>query len=148
MKKSILKLAVIAAAIMLTSCGGGGTPKDITKNLYSALQKGDYKKAARIELENTLEYAEVSKEMKAAFVPSIAEEMREYAKKEYEGGMKSFEITGVEEDGDKCRVGIKVTDKNGIKGAFFGSGDFSAIIDFKKEDGKWWLVEKSNKNWR
>ena len=142
MKKVILSFAVIVTAMMLTGCGvNGGTPTGIVKNLYSALQKSDYTKAAKIELENTLEYAELSKEMREAFVPLVAEEMQKYAEVYYEGGVKSFEITEAGEEDDEGGVGIKVTDKSGDE-------HMVGYILFKKRDGKWWLNEKLNISWR
>ena len=140
MRRNILKLAVIATAVVMASCGGG-TPKGIVNDLYSALQKGDYKKAAKIELENTWEYAELSKEMRDAFIPLVAEEMREYAEEHYAGGMKSFKITRAEGDDVVYGIEMDVTDKSGY-------GRRNTVI-FEKKDGKWWLLEEYNENnWR
>ena len=169
MRKRILKFAVIATGlVVLVSCGSSPQSTETTevvetteptkeveieqvkivKDLYTALEKGDYKKAAEIELEHSREFyktpnsKEPTKEMKEFALSHVSEEMQKYAKKRQGGGINSFEIIETEEsnNGAMFSIKLKIINKKG--------NEHSASIKLNKHNDKWWFDKRSSDNWR
>jgi hypothetical protein len=152
MKIKHLVLAA-AATIMLAACGGGSnSPKGIVESLYSALQKGDWQKAAKIELEHSKEFYDPiaqSKEAKEWALQYISSEMQKYAEKHQGGSIESFKITEEKEyqqgNGNYLSFTLSVVGKNGVS-------DTHYVNIGKYHNGKLldnWLIDSDDTdNWR
>jgi hypothetical protein len=144
----VKNLVLIALAVVgMTACSGGGSksePQKLVESIYSALQKGDYETAAKIELEHSLDYydEDVSKEMREMAVPYIAGEMRKYAENKQGGGIESFKIdsTSVARDGG-YRFYLTVVGKDGDNRKHY--------LEVGKLDDSPWLIDPdAPDNWR
>lgn len=127
MKKVILGFAVIMLAVVAVSCSKSSSPKDIVTTYLQAMKSKDYKKAAEcFYYEGTKDEIE---EAKAQMVDLIKKGGESVEKK---GGIKSFKINSVEENGDNAIVRGEVTYGN-------GEVDDDEVIEVKKVDGKWYI---------
>jgi hypothetical protein len=113
MKKTLSLAGLISLMLIIgfavTSCGGGASPSNVVKQLYTAVEKKDAKKIEELMVPGA-----------GTLVVSMLEKM--------EGTVKSYgKITKTQEtiDGDKATV--KVTYENGEQADF----------DLVKIDGKW-----------
>ena len=133
MKKIMYSLFAAIIALFAVSCGGGGnSPADIQKSIYSQFQKGNYEKGVDIWFDNLDgdDSAQMGGE-KAQMVKAFAEKTKEGMEKK--GGIKSFEIVeeNISEDGESAIVTTKVVYGD-------GSEDMEKA-KFVKVDGKWKL---------
>ena len=127
MKKVILGFAVIMLAVVSVSCSKSNSPKDIVTTYLQAMKSKDYKKAA-----DCFYYEGTKDEIKTA-----KSEMVDLIEKggkavEEKGGIKSFKINSVEEDGDSAIVKGEITYGN-------GKVDDDEEIKTKKIDGQWYI---------
>ena len=135
MKKIFSVLAVVAIVFFTSNCGGGSggsnSPASINKSIYTQMQKGNYKKAVEIMVENLDSKKASSDKEKAQFLTMFAEKAKESA--EAKGGIKKFEIVEekISEDGLSATVSTKIV---------FGNGDETTEKSkYVKQDGKWKL---------
>jgi hypothetical protein len=123
----ILVLLAMTISLSLVSCGGGGgkTPADMEKTLWSYVQKGNYDKYIDylIDISADGENKEQMKSMKTMFTGKIQASMDE------KGGLKSFEVKTVSEDETTAELAISFT---------YGDGSTDKqTASYKKVDGKW-----------
>lgn len=127
MKKVILGFAVIMLAVVAVSCSKSSSPKDVVTTYLQAMKNKDYEKAADcFYFEGTKEEV---KEAKAQLVDLIEKGGKGVEEK---GGIKSFKINSVDENGDKAVVKGEITYGN-------GEVDDDEEIETKKVDGKWYI---------
>lgn len=106
MKKLSSIITFVAAVLLLTACGGGNTPKDVTTNAIKAMQAKNYDKFVEYVYfdEKDSKDTESAKKMLSGM-------MQEKADKAYEknGGIKSFEILSeeIDEKGETAVVKVK-----------------------------------------
>ena len=127
MKKVILGFAVIMLAVISVSCSKSSSPKDVVTTYLQAMKSKDYVKAADcFYYEGTKEEIETQKSEMVDLLEKAGQSLDE------RGGIKSFKINSVEEDGDMAVVKGEVT---------YGDGevDDDEIIETKKVDGKWYI---------
>ena len=122
--KKILTIAALAAALVFTSCkGGGGTklsgPEAAVKSAIEAIKKGDVK--AFINTYN------LSDEEKAALSSLIEDKLQKEV--DEKGGVKSYEIIDTDIDGETATVKAKIYYTNGT--------DEETTFNLKNVDGKW-----------
>ena len=130
MKKVSVVLVLFAMTICLSlvSCGGGGsTPADLEKNLWTYVQKGDYEKAIKYWADISVdgETKEQMKSMAAIFAGKMKESMEE------KGGLKEFKIVNetISADGETATVDVALT---------YGDGSTEEQSNkYVKVDGKW-----------
>lgn len=127
MKKVILGFAMIMLAVVSVSCSKSSSPKDVATSYLQAIKSKDYEKAA-----NYFYYEGTKEEIKADKAQMIALLEKGGQSVEEKGGIKSFKIHSVEEDGDVAIVKGEVT---------YGNGDVddNEEIKARKVDGKWYL---------
>ena len=127
MKKVILGLAVIMLAVVSVGCSKKSSPKDVVTTYLQAMKNKDYEKAA-----DCFYYEGTKDEIKATKAQMIALLEKGGKSVAEKGGMKSFKINSVEEDGDTAIVKGEVT---------YGNGDVDEDekIKTKKVDGKWYI---------
>ena len=114
-------------AVISVSCSKSNSPKDIVTTYLQAMKSKDYKKAA-----DCFYYEGTKDEIKTA-----KSEMVDLIEKggkavEEKGGIKSFKINSVEEDGDSAIVKGEITYGN-------GKVDDDEEIKTKKIDGQWYI---------
>lgn len=127
MKKVILGFAVIMLAVITVSCSKSNSPKDVVTTYLQAMKNKDYEKAADcFYFEGTKDEI---KEAKAELIDLIVKGGKSIEEK---GGIKSYKINSVEEDGDKAVVKGEITYGN-------GNVDTDEAIETKKIDGKWYI---------
>ena len=132
--RKVFSLVVVAVIGFFTAnCGGSGgnTPASIEKSIYTQMQKGDYKKAAEIMVENFDSEKPLSSKEKTEYVVIFTEKIKQSA--ETQEGIKSFEIEGEEfsEDGLSATVSTKFV---------YGNGEEKTeTTKYVKKDGKWRL---------
>lgn len=127
MKKVILGFAVILLAVVTVGCSKNNSPKDVVNTYYQAMNNKDYKKAADCF------YFEGTQDEIKAQKAELIELMTEKGEKSIEekGGMKSFKVNSVEENGDTAIVKGVIT---------YGDGnEKEETIKTKKVDGKWYI---------
>ena len=114
-------------AVLAISCGSNSSPKAIATKYVTAIQNGDKEKAADcFYYEGTDE--EVA-EHRATMVSLIEKGIKSVNE---DGGIKSFSVTNIEENGDKAIVYGTVTYGN-------GEVDNDEEIPTVKVDGKWYI---------
>jgi hypothetical protein len=101
------------ALLILTSCGGGDSPKSVAENFLKAMNKMDYETAKKYGSEDTGRLLD----MMSGFANMIPDS----AKQE-----KSFEIKDEKIDGDKATVTYSQSGEVGEQ-----------TLDLVKIDGKW-----------
>jgi len=130
MKKVSVVLVLLAMTIglSLVSCGGGGsTPADLEKNLWTYVQKGDYEKAIKYWADISVD-GDTKDQMKA-MTTMFAEKMKNSM--EEKGGLKEFNIVKetISEDGESATVDVALT---------YGDGSTDEQSNkYVKVDGKW-----------
>lgn len=127
MKKVILGIIVIAVAVLAVACGSKSTPKAIATKYVTAIQKGDKEAAADCFYYNGTDEENAKK--RADRISLIEKSIKSLEDK---GGIKSFSVTNVEENGDKAVVHGKVTYGN-------GEVDEDERIPTMKIDDKWYI---------
>ncbi len=107
MKKLIGIMALMAALFIMTSCGGGNSPKSVTDKALKAMLDKDYDTFVEYVYLTPKEGEDIegSKKMLSGMLQGKAE--KTYAKK---GGFKSYEILGeqVDEKGENAVVRVKM----------------------------------------
>ncbi|MDR0833783.1 MAG: DUF4878 domain-containing protein [Candidatus Symbiothrix sp.] len=132
--KKVMSLFVAAIAVLaVSSCGGGKSPADIEKSIYTQFQKGNYERGLDIYFANIdTGEGETDKEQ----VKAVAEKIKASATQGFEKkeGIKSFEILEetIAEDGETATVKTKII-------AGDGSED-TQTTKYVKRDGKWKIV--------
>jgi ketosteroid isomerase-like protein len=104
---------VMIAGLVLSGCGGGGSPARVVRQYYAALAKGD------------------AKAVSAVMTPGAAENLTPFMEKAKEHVTSLGEITGAEETIEGDTGVVRVT---------FSNGD-TEEIDVRKVDGKWRVSE-------
>ena len=127
MKKVILGIIVIVVAVLAISCGSNSSPKSIVKKYVTAIQKGDAESAADcFYYEGTDD--EIA-EQRETMVSLIEKSIKSLNK---DGGIKSYQIKDVEQNGDKAIVYGKAVYGNGK----VGEDEEIATV---KVNGKWYI---------
>ncbi|WP_298454669.1 DUF4878 domain-containing protein [uncultured Prevotella sp.] len=107
MKKLIGIMALMAALFIMTSCGGGNSPKSVTDKALKAMLDKDYDTFVEYVYLTPKEGEDIegSRKMLSGMLQGKAE--KTYAKK---GGFKSYEILGeqVDEKGENAVVKVKM----------------------------------------
>ena len=126
MKKVILGFAVIMLAVVAVSCSKSGSPKDVVTTYLQAMKSKNYEKAADcFYLEGTKDEIKADRAQLLALIEKGGQSLEE------KGGIKSFKINSVEEEGDTAVVKGEIT---------YGNGDVKEDeIMTKKVDGKWYI---------
>ena len=126
MKKVILGFAVIMLAVVAVSCSKSGSPKDVVTTYMQAMKSKNYEKAADcFYLEGTKDEVKADRAQLVALIEKGGQSVEE------KGGIKSFKINSVEEDGDSAVVKGEIT---------YGNGDVKEDeIMTKKVNGKWYI---------
>lgn len=131
MKKLIGIMALMAALFIMTSCGGGNSPKSVTEKAMKAILDKDYDTFVEYVYLTPKEGEDIegSKKMLSGMLQGKAE--KTYAKK---GGFKSYEILGeqVDEKGENAVVKVKMV---------YGDGsEKEDDVKLKKDEkGEWKL---------
>ncbi|MBQ2563191.1 MAG: DUF4878 domain-containing protein [Muribaculaceae bacterium] len=126
MKKVLLGFAVIMLAVITVSCSKSNSPKDVATSFIQAMKNKNYEKAADcFYYEGTKDEIKADKAQVLAFMEKAGQSI------EKDGGIKSYKINSVEEDGDTAIVKGEIT---------YGNGDVKEDeIETKKVDGKWYI---------
>ena len=127
MKKVILGFVVIMLAVVSVSCSKKNSPKDVVTTYLQAMKSKNYEKAADcFYYEGTKEEIQESKALMVDLIKKGGQAIEE------KGGMKSFKINSVEENGDSAIVKGEVT---------YGNGDVddNEEVKTKKIDGRWYI---------
>lgn len=126
MKKVLLGFAVIMLAVITVSCSKSNSPKDVANSFIQAMKNKNYEKAADcFYYEGTKDEIKADKAQVLAFMEKAGQSI------EKDGGIKSYKINSVEEDGDTAIVKGEIT---------YGNGDVKEDeIETKKVDGKWYI---------
>ena len=127
MKRVILGFAVIMLAVVSVSCSKKNSPKDVVTTYLQAMKSKDYEKAADcFYYEGTKDEVQESKALMVDLIEKGGQAIEE------KGGIKSFKINSVEEDGDTAIVKGEVT---------YGNGDVdeNEEVKTKKIDGNWYI---------
>lgn len=130
MKKLLGIAALFAVMLLLSSCGGGNTPKDVAGEAVEALKNQNYEKFADLLYYN-LDEGENIKDKKEQAAVLLKEKLGKAYEKE--GGIKSYEILSeeIDEKGEKAIVTMKIEYGNDtVK-------DKSKMSLKKDKDGKW-----------
>ena len=126
MKKVLLGFAVIMLAVVAVSCSKSGSPKDVVTTYLQAMKSKNYEKAADcFYLEGTKDEIKADRAQLLALIEKGGQSLEE------KGGIKSYKINSVEEDGDSAVVKGEIT---------YGNGDVKEDeIMTKKVNGKWYI---------
>ena len=126
MKKVLLGFAVIMLAVIIVSCSKSNSPKDVATSFIQAMKNKNYEKATDcFYYEGTKDEIKADKAQVLAFMEKAGQSI------EKDGGIKSYKINSVEEDGDTAIVKGEIT---------YGNGDVKEDeIETKKVDGKWYI---------
>ena len=127
MKKVLLGFAVIMLAVVAVSCSSkSNSPKDVAETFIQAMKSKNYEKAADCYYyEGTKDEIKADRAQMVAFMEKAGQSM------EKQGGIKSYKINSVEEDGDTAVVKGEIT---------YGDGEVKEDeILTKKVDGKWYI---------
>ncbi len=127
MKKVLLGFAVILLAVVAVSCSSkSNSPKDVAETFIQAMKSKNYEKAADcFYYEGTKDEIKADRAQVVAFMEKAGQSM------EKDGGIKSYKINSVEEDGDKAVVKGEITYGN-------GEVDDDEIKTIKVDD-KWYV---------
>ena len=126
MKKVLLGFTVIMLAVVAVSCSNSNSPKGIAEKFVQAMKSKNYEKAADcFYYEGTKDEIKADRAQVVAFMEKAGQSM------EKDGGIKSYKINSIEEDGDKAVVKGEIT---------YGDGEVKEDeILTKKVDGKWYI---------
>lgn len=112
MKKLFGFLALMTALFIMTSCGGGNSPKAVTEKAMNALLDKNYDEFVEYIYITPKEGEDIegSKKMLSGMMQSKAD--KTYEKK---GGLKSYEVLSeeIDESGEKGAVKVKIEFGNG-----------------------------------
>ena len=113
-------------AVITVSCSKSNSPKDVATSFIQAMKNKNYEKAADcFYYEGTKDEIKADKAQVLAFMEKAGQSI------EKDGGIKSYKINSVEEDGDTAIVKGEIT---------YGNGDVKEDeIETKKVDGKWYI---------
>ena len=126
MKKVLLGFAVIMLAVFAVSCSKTSSPKDVVTTYLQAMKSKNYEKAA-----DCFYFEGSNDEVRAAKAQLVALIEKGGKSLETKGGISSFKINSVEEDGDHAVVNGEIT---------YGNGEVKEDeIMTKKVDGKWYI---------
>lgn len=127
MKRIILGIVVVVVAILAVACSSKNSPKGVATKYVTAIQKGDKEAAADCFYYSGTD-EEIAKQ-RASLISLIEKGIKNMEKKD---GIKSYDITKVDEDGDKAIVHGKLT---------YGNGEIEEDeeIATRKVDGKWYV---------
>ena len=127
MKKVLLGFAVIMLAVVAVSCSSkSNSPKDVAETFIQAMKSKNYEKAADcFYYEGTKDEIKADRAQVVAFMEKAGQSM------EKQGGIKSYKINSVEEDGDTAVVKGEITYGN-------GEVDDDEIKTIKVDD-KWYV---------
>jgi hypothetical protein len=131
MKKLFGYLVLAASIFFAASCGGDGanSPAGIEKSIYTQLQKGNYKAAVEILIENLDSDETPSAIEKSQAILALTKKVEQGI--EDEGGIKSFE-TGeakIADDGLSATVETKIVKNDG--------SEKTETTKYVNKDGKW-----------
>ncbi len=124
MKKLILGLTVLFRAVLVISCSNN-SPKGVVTKYFKSMQAKEYEKAADCFYYANTENAEESRAQLIALLTKAGKSLDE------KEGLKSFEITSVEENGEEAVVKGKITYGNGV--------EEDETINTIKIDGNWYI---------
>jgi len=127
MKKIILGFSVLVVALLMVACSGKNSPKAIATQYVTAIQKGDKEAAADCFCYTGTD--EEKAQQRSEMISLIEKGMESIKEK---GGIKSFSVDKVEENGDKAVVYGTVNYGN-------GETDVNDEIPTMKVDGKWYI---------
>lgn len=118
--KKIIGLAVVAFALVcMSACSSSSGPEDVVKKAITALQKGNYDAyASTYNLS-----ADEQKQLAALAKEKISQSL------ESKGGIKNFNITDTQINGDEATVKVHVIYKDG--------SEDDESMKLKKVDGEW-----------
>ena len=127
MKKVLLGFAVIMLAVVVVSCSSkSNSPKDVAETFIQAMKSKNYEKAADcFYYEGTKDEIKADRAQVVAFMEKAGQSM------EKDGGIKSYKINSIDEDGDKAVVKGEITYGN-------GEVDDDEIKTIKVDD-KWYV---------
>jgi hypothetical protein len=127
MKKVLLGFAVIMLAVVAVSCSSkSNSPKDVAETFIQAMKSKNYEKAADcFYYEGTKDEIKADRAQVVAFMEKAGQSM------EKDGGIKSYKINSIDEDGDKAVVKGEITYGN-------GEVDDDEIKTIKVDD-KWYV---------
>jgi hypothetical protein len=127
MKKVLLGFAVILLAVVAVSCSSkSNSPKDVAETFIQAMKSKNYEKAADcFYYEGTKDEIKADRAQVVAFMEKAGQSM------EKDGGIKSYKINSIDEDGDKAVVKGEITYGN-------GEVDDDEIKTIKVDD-KWYV---------
>ena len=127
MKKVLLGFAVIMLAVVAVSCSSkSNSPKDVAETFIQAMKSKNYEKAADcFYYEGTKDEIMADRAQVVAFMEKAGQSM------EKDGGIKSYKINSIDEDGDKAVVKGEITYGN-------GEVDDDEIKTIKVDD-KWYV---------
>jgi hypothetical protein len=126
MKKVLLGFAVIMLAVITVSCSKSSSPKDIVNTYFQAMKSKNYEKAA-----DCFYYEGTKDEIKADKAQIVALHEKAGQSLQEKGGIKSYKINSIEEEGDTAIVKGEVT---------YGNGEVKDDeVMTKKIDGKWYI---------
>ena len=126
MKKVLLGFTVIMLAVVAVSCSNSNSPKGIAEKFVQAMKSKNYEKAADCYYyEGDKDEIKADRAQVVAFMEKAGQSM------EKDGGIKSYKINSIDEDGDKAVVKGEIT---------YGDGEVKEDeILTKKVDGKWYI---------
>ena len=113
-------------AVVAVSCSNSNSPKGIAEKFVQAMKSKNYEKAADCYYyEGTKDEIKADRAQMVAFMEKAGQSM------EKQGGIKSYKINSVEEDGDTAVVKGEIT---------YGNGEVKEDeILTKKVAGKWYI---------
>ncbi len=109
-------------SVALVNCSGGDSgPEGVVKKYLTYAKSGNYGKVSQCYAKSVTEQPGAKEKLSGMTKQSI----------ESKDGVKSFEITGSEIDGDKAQVSYTVE---------YGNGDTDkSNVNCVKEEGEWYL---------
>jgi hypothetical protein len=126
MKKSLLSIVAFALiSLSVVSCGSKSDPKSVAQNFLNALTKMDYEGAKKYGTPETGSMLD----MLASFSSMTTDSMKNTAKN------VKVEILSVKENGDKCDVTYKNSEKTEEQ-----------VLNLVKKDGKWLVNMSKDEN--
>lgn len=125
MKKAILSLTVLMLAVFMVGCTHN-SPKNIAKAYMKAIQEQKYEEAVDcMYISGSDEDVKETKEEMVSLLKKFGKSVEQHQ------GIKKFEVTGVEENGDSATVKGIVTYNDGKTK--------EDTVKTVKVDGKWYI---------
>jgi len=117
MKKLFLSFAVLALiAFSISSCGSKSDPKDVAQKFLNALAKMDYEGAKKYGTPETGKMLDMLSSFSSMMPDSVKNKAKDV----------KVDIKNVKEEGDKCEVVYKNSEK-----------EEEQTLNLVKKDGKW-----------